>query len=90
MRLGVDGEILPAWLGGLEGVSAARPAAGFTELELRPGTEPRDVLAAALARGALVNHFEIAEPSLEAIFIEHVGRAPDAEDEPILAEEDAA
>ncbi len=90
VRLGVDGEILPAWLGGLEGVSAARPAAGFTELELRPGTEPRDVLAAALARGALVNHFEIAEPSLEAIFIEHVGRAPDAEDEPILAEEDAA
>ena len=48
------------------------------------------MLAAALARGALVNHFEIAEPSLEAIFIEHVGRAPDAEDEPILAEEDAA
>ena len=92
VRLGVDGEILPAWLGGLEGVSAARPAAGFTELELRPGTEPRDVLAAALARGALVNHFEIAEPSLEAIFIEHVGRAPDAEEDPILAEaeEDAA
>jgi ABC-2 type transport system ATP-binding protein len=90
VRLGVEGEILPAWLGGLEGVMAARPAAGFTELELRPGTEPRDVLAAALARGALVNHFEIAEPSLEAIFIEHVGRAPDAEDEPILDEEDAA
>ena len=90
MRLGIDGEILPAWLGGIEGVAAVRPAAGFTELELRPGTEPRDVLAAALARGALVNHFEVAEPSLEAIFIELVGRAPDAEEELVIAEEDAA
>ena len=82
VRLGVEGEILPAWLGSIDGVAAVRPAAGFTELELRPGTEPRDVLAAALARGALVTHFEVAEPSLEAVFIEHVGRPPDAEDPP--------
>ena len=70
VRLGVEGEILPTWLTSIDGVAAVRPAAGFTELELRPGTEPRDVLAAALARGALVTHFEVAEPSLEAIFIE--------------------
>lgn len=91
VRLGVEGEILPAWLGSIDGVAAVRPAAGFTELELRPGTEPRDVLAAALARGALVTHFEVAEPSLEAVFIEHVGRPPDAEDPPpTLADADAA
>jgi ABC-2 type transport system ATP-binding protein len=80
IRLGVEGEILPAWLGTLDGVVAVRPAAGFTELELGAGVEPRDVLAAALARGALVTHFEVAEPSLEAIFIERVGRRPDADD----------
>jgi ABC-2 type transport system ATP-binding protein len=90
VRLGVEGEILPTWLAEIDGVVAVRPAAGFTELELRPGIEPRDVLAAALARGALVSHFEVAEPSLEAIFIEHVGRPPDVEDEPSIDQEHAA
>jgi ABC-2 type transport system ATP-binding protein len=90
VRLGVEGEILPAWLTSIDGVAAVRPAAGFAELELRPGTEPRDVLAAALARGALVSHFEVAEPSLEAIFIEHVGRPPDVEDDAAIDQEHAA
>jgi ABC-2 type transport system ATP-binding protein len=77
VRLGVEGEILPTWLTAIDGVAAVRPAAGFTELELLPGTEPREVLAGALARGALVTHFEVAEPSLEAVFIEHVGHPAD-------------
>jgi ABC-2 type transport system ATP-binding protein len=89
VRLGIEGEILPTWLTSIDGVVAVRPGAGFTELELRAGTEPRDVLAAALARGALVTRFEVAEPSLEAIFIELVGRSPD-EEEPAVAQEDAA
>jgi ABC-2 type transport system ATP-binding protein len=89
VRLGIEGEILPTWLTSVDGVVAVRPGAGFTELELRAGTEPRDVLAAALARGALVTRFEVAEPSLEAIFIELVGRPPDAE-EPAVEQEDAA
>jgi ABC-2 type transport system ATP-binding protein len=90
VRLGIEGEILPAWLGSVEGVAAIRPGAGFAELELRAGVEPRDVLAAALDRGAKVVRFEVAEPSLEAIFIELVGRPPDEDDEPALDEEDAA
>ena len=73
-RLGVEGETMPAWLGEVPGVAAMRPGAGFSELELTPGTDPSDVLAAALARGARITRFEVAEPSLEAIFIEKVGR----------------
>jgi ABC-2 type transport system ATP-binding protein len=94
VRIGVEGEILPAWLGAIDGVAAVRPAAGMTELELRPGMEPRSVLAAALDHGALVTRFEVDEPSLEAIFFERVGRPPDDEDlaEPTepLADADAA
>jgi ABC-2 type transport system ATP-binding protein len=82
VRLGVEGETLPSWLTGLEGVALARPGAGYAELELLAGVEPTSILAAAVARGARVNRFEVAEPSLEAIFIEKVGRPADAEDGP--------
>jgi ABC-2 type transport system ATP-binding protein len=88
VRLGIEGEILPGWLGSVAGVTAVRPAAGFTEVELAAGVEPRDVLAAAIARGALVTHFEVAQPSLEAIFIERVGHP--AGDDATLDAEDAA
>jgi ABC-2 type transport system ATP-binding protein len=82
VRLGVEGETLPSWLTGLEGVALARPGAGYAELELLADVEPTSILAAAVARGARVNRFEVAEPSLEAIFIEKVGRPADAEDGP--------
>jgi ABC-2 type transport system ATP-binding protein len=90
IRLGIEGEILPTWLASIDGVAAIRPGAGFAELELRAGIEPRDVLSAALDRGARVVRFEVAEPSLEAIFIDLVGRPPDEDDEPALDREDAA
>jgi ABC-2 type transport system ATP-binding protein len=90
VRLGIEGEILPTWLGTIDGVAAIRPGAGFAELELRAGVEPSDVLSAALQRGALVSRFEVAEPSLEAIFIELVGRSPDEDEEPVIPQEDAA
>jgi ABC-type uncharacterized transport system ATPase subunit len=34
-------------------------------------------LAQVVARGIQVTHFELADPTLEAIFIDRVGRAPD-------------
>jgi ABC-2 type transport system ATP-binding protein len=85
VRLGIEGETMPIWLGAVPGVIAVRPGAGFAEVELSAGIEPSAVLAAAVARGADVTRFEVAEPSLEAIFIEKVGRS--AEDEATLADD---
>jgi len=77
VRLGVEGQVAPAWVADLEGVRVVRPGAGHLELDLAPGVEPSAVLASLVARGVAVTHFELAEPSLEAIFIDHVGRPAD-------------
>jgi ABC-2 type transport system ATP-binding protein len=41
-------------------------------VELKPGSDPQELLRALMAR-ARVNRFELAEPSLEKIFIDTVG-----------------
>ncbi len=77
LRLVVDGDPAPTWLADLPGVEALRPDAAGTVLELRPGALPDEILAAVLRHGASVTRFEVVEPSLEALFIEHVGRPAD-------------
>jgi ABC-2 type transport system ATP-binding protein len=80
IRIALDGpDPAPAWLAGLAGVDVVRRVSGAAELELRAGAAPAAILAAVLERGATVGRFEVIEPSLEALFIELVGRP--AEDE---------
>ncbi len=79
VRLSVDGDHRMAWLAAVPGARILRPGIDRTEIELDEGTEPDAVLTAAIAAGLRVSHFEIGEPSLEQIFIDHVGRPPDEE-----------
>jgi ABC-2 type transport system ATP-binding protein len=80
IRLALDGDAPAAgWLAELPGVDLVRRSAAGTELELAPGAAPPAILSAILARGATVSAFAVVEPSLEALFIDLVGRP--AEDE---------
>jgi len=75
VKLSVDGDHRLAWLASVPGARILRPG-----IELDQGVDPEALLAAAVAAGARVSHFEVAEPSLEQIFIDHVGRPPDVDD----------
>jgi ABC-2 type transport system ATP-binding protein len=78
IRLALDGSTAaPPWLAELPGVDVVRERATGAELELFAGSAPPAVLAAILDRGATVSEFAVVEPSLEALFIELVGRPAD-------------
>ena len=84
VKLAVEDDAELRWLDDLDGVRVIRRGQDYTEAEVGRGLDPGSVLAAALARGERVTHFEIADPSLEEIFIEHVG-AIDREERTLAA-----
>ena len=75
VRLATDGDPDLPWLAGIEGVSVVRPGRDHTELEVRGAADPEDILRVAMARGERVTLFEIADPSIEQIFVELVGKS---------------
>jgi ABC-2 type transport system ATP-binding protein len=73
-RLAFDDAGGAAWLEGLVGVSVIRFGADYTDVQLADDADPPAVLRQILSRGAPVTRFELREPTLEALFIDLVGR----------------
>jgi ABC-2 type transport system ATP-binding protein len=76
IRLAVDDDTELKWLADVPGVRIVRPGEDYTELDVDRSVDPESVLRAALERGLRVTQFVIADPSIEDIFIEKVGRKP--------------
>ena len=81
VRLATDGDGRGMeWLTALDGVKVTADRADFVELSVPAGTDPELILRTAMQRGERVTRFEIGDPSLEEIFIEHVGWRADEEE----------
>src|SRR5579859_225970 len=76
--LALDNDSTIAWLDELPGVTVARRGLDYVELHLSAPATPAGILQAALSQGGEVTRFQIADPSLNDIFIEHVGGLPAA------------
>jgi ABC-2 type transport system ATP-binding protein len=67
-----------AWLRAITGLEILRDGADFAEVRVAAGTSPEQILEAALANGPLLR-FEVADPSLEQVFVDRVGALADDE-----------
>jgi ABC-2 type transport system ATP-binding protein len=86
VRLATDGDGNGVeWVNELPGVSVIAQRADYVELRVPADRDPETILRTALDRGDRVTRFEISDPSLEEIFIEHVGRRAVDEEEEHLA-----
>ncbi len=73
VRLGVSGDQDLGWLDSRRDATVMRSGLDYHEVQMRTGIDPESILREALARHEYVTRFEIVEPSIEDIFIEHVG-----------------
>jgi ABC-2 type transport system ATP-binding protein len=74
VRLATEDGADATWLEQLDGVRLTQRREDYVELAVPAERDPETILHAALERGARVTRFEIADPSLEEIFVEYVGR----------------
>jgi ABC-2 type transport system ATP-binding protein len=74
VRVATSGEGDGAWLRDLPDVHVTRETNEYTELRVDASTDPQTVLRAALQGHGDVTRFEVADPSLEDVFVELVGK----------------
>jgi ABC-2 type transport system ATP-binding protein len=79
-RLKLDNDSQALWLDTLEGVQVTKRRQDYIEMQIQANLNPNLIVEAALRHGGIISRFELAEPSLTDIFIEHVGKTalPDA------------
>ena len=90
VRLALEGRALDStadlpWLADIPGVRVSRAREDYAELAVPHDVDPEQILRTALEQGERVTNFLIADPSIEEIFIERVGRPATSEEEKHLA-----
>lgn len=80
VRLALENDSEARWLDNMPGVNVTKRRQDYIEMNLTDGVTTDQVLQAALQQGGRITHFELAEPSLNDIFIERIGglAMPDA------------
>ena len=74
-RLKLDNDPEARWLDALPGVQVTRRRQDYIEMQIQANLDPNLILEEALRRGGVISRFELTEPSLTDIFIEHVSQA---------------
>ena len=79
-RLKLDNDAEASWLDTLRGVQVTKRRQDYIEMQLQSDLNPNLIVETALSHGGIISRFELVEPSLTDIFIEHVGKIaqPDA------------
>jgi len=73
-RLKLDNDPEARWLDTLEGIQITKRRQDYIEMQIQANLNPNLIVETALQHGGIISRFELAEPSLTDIFIEHVGQ----------------
>ncbi len=68
--MAVGGDHRMPWLATVPGTRVIQAGMDRSSIELDPGVEPDAVLAAAVPPMPAMLHFEVADPTLEQVFID--------------------
>jgi ABC-2 type transport system ATP-binding protein len=79
-HLKLDNDPDARWLEELPGVQVTKRRQDYIEMQIQANLNPNLIVEEALRRGGVISRFELTEPSLTDIFIEHVNEAARSDD----------